>query len=467
MHDDAGYSLELVRARAQELQKVSPTFCLAKWTQSTVLLQNGLTHSCHHPARHRISQADLVNNPQGLHNTPVKLRARSELLRGKQTPECSYCWNIENLNRGHISDRIYKSTYSWSFPRLEEILSSGLGQEIAPSYLEVSFDSTCNAKCLYCNPESSSSWEAEIRRFGPMSQVEKPLYDLGDMHKRGALPIPPEEPNPYTEAFWKWWPEIYQKLMVLRITGGEPLLSNHTWRLIEEVLASPRRELRFAVNSNLCIPRSLVTRLVDQINALAGKIHSFEVYTSLESVGTQAEYVRYGMRFDDFLENCHYVLDHTPPSSRLHFMTTINLLSAPSFLGYLELLRNLRRKYKVSKNDFRVRTFLNYLRWPQFLSLSLLPQHLKDVYADEWVEFVKKHLVTASSGDAVFYEEELDQVERLVAYMQTCVPEKRDFENFRLFITEIDRRRGLDFVATFPELRILLERGYFGELRRK
>ena len=41
------------------------------------------------------------------------------------------------------------------------------------------------------------------------------------------VPIPYiEKPqNPYVEAFWKWWPDLYQDLHTFRITGGEPLLS--------------------------------------------------------------------------------------------------------------------------------------------------------------------------------------------------------------------------------------------------
>ena len=35
--------------------KVSPSFCLAKWYHSNIYLQTGETHSCYHPAPHKIS----------------------------------------------------------------------------------------------------------------------------------------------------------------------------------------------------------------------------------------------------------------------------------------------------------------------------------------------------------------------------------------------------------------------------
>jgi hypothetical protein len=47
-------------------------FCLAKWTQVTMHLGNGLTHSCHHPTAHKIPVDELKNNPGALHNTKFK-----------------------------------------------------------------------------------------------------------------------------------------------------------------------------------------------------------------------------------------------------------------------------------------------------------------------------------------------------------------------------------------------------------
>ena len=47
-------------------------FCLAKWTQVTMHLGVGLTHSCHHPVQHKIPLAELKRNPSALHNIRYK-----------------------------------------------------------------------------------------------------------------------------------------------------------------------------------------------------------------------------------------------------------------------------------------------------------------------------------------------------------------------------------------------------------
>jgi hypothetical protein len=103
-----------------ELDKVGQGFCLAKWTQVTMHLQLGHTHSCHHPRTHPISASEIARNPSALHNTSYKKRRRKEMLEGARPEECDYCWNVED-NSDRFSDRTFKSSESWSLPHLKEI----------------------------------------------------------------------------------------------------------------------------------------------------------------------------------------------------------------------------------------------------------------------------------------------------------------------------------------------------------
>lgn len=463
VHSVTSY-INFVREKAELINNVSPTFCSAKWLQSTILLYNGMTHSCHHPSRHKITLKDIENNPKGIHNTAVKIQARKEMLAGVQTKECDYCWRIENSNKENISDRIYKSTYPWALPHLDAVVESGLGENIDPAYVEVAFDTTCNFKCIYCSPVSSSKWQEEIERFGSIPQVENNLHDLNWLSQSKQLPIPNREPNPYIDAFWKWWPELYPKLNTFRITGGEPLLSKHTWRVLDYVKSNPSKDLTLAINTNLNVPNNLVDKLIDRVNDINENVGLFDVYTSLESTGEQAEYARFGMNYEEFVNNCHKVLANTPQSTRIHFMTTINVLSAPTFLNFLELVKELRLKYKREKHSYRVRTHLSYLRWPQCLQLTLLSKEDKQKYADEWLTFIHANKLTSKKEEhETFYLEEVDQLERTVKWMLNSDKEPKSFyDNFRLYVKACDNRRLTSFTETFPEISYLMDENYYG-----
>jgi organic radical activating enzyme len=380
-----------------------------------------------------------------------------------QTKECDYCWKIENLNKDWMSDRIYKSTYSWALPHIEEIVKSGDGANIDPSYLEVAFESTCNFKCVYCSPESSSRWQEEIETHGPIELEDFKLHDLEWLKEVGKLPIHRKEQNPYIDAFWKWWPDLYPNLHTFRITGGEPLLSKHTWRVLDYIAENPNPNLTLAINSNLNVPDKLVEKLVEYINRISGNIKLFDVYTSLESTGKHAEYSRFGMEFDEFKKNCKYVLDNTSSKTRLHYMTTINLTSAPTFLEYLEYIREMRLKYYSKLHEFRVRTHLSYLRWPRMLCLTLLSEEDKQKFGDLWINYVEQHKLTPNKSDQeTFYLEEVDQVRRLVDYMRTTKEPESLYKDFRNYTRSLDKRRKTSFVETFPELAYMMEDDYYG-----
>lgn len=52
----------------KQLDEVSSTFCVAKWKQVTMHLQNGMNHSCHHPKTHVVPISEIKFNPTALHN---------------------------------------------------------------------------------------------------------------------------------------------------------------------------------------------------------------------------------------------------------------------------------------------------------------------------------------------------------------------------------------------------------------
>ena len=45
----------------KKLDTVGCGFCLAKWTQVTMHLHNGTTHSCHHPEPHNADHGNIKN----------------------------------------------------------------------------------------------------------------------------------------------------------------------------------------------------------------------------------------------------------------------------------------------------------------------------------------------------------------------------------------------------------------------
>ena len=437
--------IRLLEEKREKINSVSCSFCTAKWLQTTLYLQTGYNHSCHHPSPHLIPLEELKENPAALHNSKFKKEQRLKMLAGNRPSECDYCWNIEDLNKDYFSDRHYKTADYWAWDRFDEIAHSNPAEDVAPSYLEVSFSNACNFACAYCSPEISSKWVEDIKLNGP--------YSIGNgIHKHIYKN---NEHNPYVNAFWEWFPTIVDKLKVLRITGGEPTMSKDAWRLLDYLIANPKN-IEVAINTNLCVPDELIDKLIFKIIELHNLGIKVDVYTSAESYNEQQEYVRDGMNFSKWMHNVHRVLEST--NSSVAIMTTINILSLSGFQKFIDVVMDFRKQYNTSFETNRIPLSVNYLRWPLHLQCNLLDTEQRIKYAEEIEEHCEKYLKYYSKDKyARIYLEEWDQIKRFCDYLKTSNSELKHRQSFIRYILEYDRRRNKNFIQTYPELAHLLE----------
>lgn len=445
--------IEEVKDFSKKLNEVSPSFCLAKWLQVTLVLQNGHTHSCHHPDPHKIPLAELKLDPSALHNTSEKLLQRAKMLKGERPKECGYCWNIEDTHRGHVSDRHIKSANPWAKPHFDRVRSLPWDHKIKPTYLEVSYSNVCNFKCAYCVPHLSSAWMNEIEKFGPYP-IDQGNNSITDPWAKEMSPIPPSLPNPYVEAFWKWWPEIYSGLEVFRVTGGEPLLTPNTFRMLDFVNENPNPKMQLAVNSNLGVPRSLVENFARKVNQILNekKVGEFVLYTSLDTWGAQAEYIRYGMKFNAFLENIRFMLKEVP-KLRLTITTTFNALSVENFSSMLLGVLDLKGEFGNTDSWPRVTLDISYLRNPIHMSANILTSDFQDKVKDS-IDYMYSH--KKENSPRTFSEFECGKLKRILDWMKVPLDESKlnkTRADFYKFFTEYDERRKTNFLVTFPEMK--------------
>lgn len=461
--DDYG-TIEQRRQQTEEfrnkLNSISSSFCVAKWKQVTLHLATGQTHSCHHPGTHHIPLEEIAIDVSALHNTKFKKDQQQKMLNGIKPAECDYCWRIEDSdpNGTVFSDRIMKSMEKWAQPHIDSIVNSSPTNSINPSYLEVSFSNVCNFKCSYCNPESSSKWLEEINNYGPYPTSNK-FNNLQWIRQQNKYPILEKEDNPYVNAFWKWWPDLYPSLQVLRVTGGEPLLTKHTFTLLEYVLANPHPDLELNINSNLCVPPNLINKFIELINRIqdAGAIKSFKLYTSCEAKGAKAEYIRYGLNYNQWLDNCNQILEKIP-NANLTVMSTYNALSVTSYKDFLADILKLKVNFSNNINRNPIGVDIPYLRWPAHQAINILPNDYLPLI-EEQVTYMYQNMQQIHWEPLCgkgFYDYEINRMTRVYKVFsseldntQNIVQHRKDFV---AFVDEHDIRRGTNFLKTFPEM---------------
>jgi hypothetical protein len=431
-------------------KEVGPTFCLAKWHHVTMYLQTGETHSCYHPAPHKIPLLDVFETPSALHNTAHKKQERKMMLEGKQPEGCQYCWNIEAMGPDYISDRHIRNSSIFTEERYEQTTKGAWDQNINPEYIEINFGNECNFKCGYCHPKYSTRYFNEIKEHGPVTSVKNHRCDIDWMKLYSR-----EEDNPYVDAFWKWWPELRKTLNIMRVTGGEPLMHVSTWKLLEKIDKDPMPWLELNINSNLGVKTSLVEKLSDSVKQLCddGKIRSFKLFTSLDTWGPRAEYIRTGLDLKLWEKNFHTYLQRT--NSPITFMITFNIFSVTTFKEYLAKFLEWRNQYGWydDKKEHRVRFDTPYLRDPIQYDMNILPKEEFMPYMHDALKFMEENVDDNASNK--FTTVEFEKFKRVVDYMaETVYPAnkliegRRDFYNW---FNELDKRRDTDMLSIFPE----------------
>jgi organic radical activating enzyme len=443
------------------IDPISDSYCAAKWLNATIWLGNGQTTSCHHPLGHQIDAGELEANPSAIHNTPHKKLMRKMMQEGTRPQECEYCWKIEDLGRGSISDRVYK-TAVFEESDIIKTATADWQENTMLKTLEISFDRTCNFACSYCNPSFSTTWVKDINKFGPYRNINGDARSHFINKADHARPLP-DDVNPYTQAFWRWWEQedgLADNLEEIRITGGEPLMAPGVWKLFEWFRDNQERVknrkdgkvMRYAINSNLVPKDDIMDRLIE----LSHFVPHLEVYTSAESLGKHSEYIRDGFIWDKWMQNLTRL--HTEGNiKKTHIMMTINSLCLASIVEFMDEILAFKRKH----NTHYPTMSLNILRFPSFQSCSMLPMDIRQKYSEKlqkWLN-LQIHLdERTTDGMPILMSIEREQTQRLIDYLDVIkTPHKnvkdpeQNKRDFKQFYSQYDIRRAKNFRETFPQ----------------
>jgi organic radical activating enzyme len=410
-----------------ELETRSQFFCPAKWTELYLYLNHGTSNSCHHPIPHVIPKESL-SNPAALHNTDHKLTQQKMMLAGQRPPECHMCWHIEDMNDTVVSDRIHKSQ-QWQ----DYISTLQIDANFVPPFIELVFDNYCNLACSYCDAGQSSTWAAKIH--------QRPLHLVTDhrqLYKKIHI-APGSTKSEYFDAWMVWWPQVKKQIKVIKISGGEPLISKNFWQFAKKF--EPNDAYRVDINSNL----SVDTALIDQFIDATSNLPAAGIGASIDAVGDLAQYVRQGLDYEQFLINVDRWCKSNHTQNKLWLQSTMNILSIWGLVDKLNLCLELRKKYPSKMGTL----YTTIVRHPEFQSVLLLPlpirQQLHNQLCD-WLIANQQHLTT----------KERDMVARTSAYLISNPDHLRGFDiqqltlDFKAFLQYYDQTAKQSYKQIYP-----------------
>ena len=412
--DPIHIGLNQLTDRERFLLKDSKTFCIYPWIHLHAY-PTGEAYPCCH-AEMKVGQVGNCRS-QSLEEiwNGVEIQSlRNDMLAEKVNPTCGRCYEQEQS--GFFSGR--QSANKHHGHHIRKIESNPFEM----TYWDIRFSNLCNLSCRSCGHIFSSSWyQDQVALAGPeWSKNHKPLFYAGR-----------------TETdIWEQLLPHFDHVEQIYFAGGEPLMMDEHYRILEELERRERFDVRLIYNTNFTQVKLKDRYVFDYWK----KFDSVAVGASLDAMGIRAEYIRKGTQWSRVEENRKRMLD-TCPRVDFYISPTLSIMNAwhlPDFH------RDWVDKGFLKPQDLNV----NILQDPRYLRIDIAPESYKQEINDKFT----KHLE---------WLRPLDQLNRASVGFESAIRFMMSNDNSALlddFWTKtkhLDHIRDEEILDVLPELRKL------------
>ncbi len=405
--------------RAVEHLRDSKVFCILPWIHLSAWPDGNVYPCCATWKAPPLGNLHKDALPD-LWNSQSEKQLRLNMLRGEKSSACSRCYEAESHGSPSQRQRMNRN-----FPHRYELTEStkpdGSVEPFRLFYLDFRFSNVCNFRCRMCGPTFSSSWHADYAAL------------TGKQSEAMALLRPGE-----SDALWSQIEGILPNLEEIYFAGGEPLLMEEHFRILDFLAKRKLFHVRLLYSTNF----SLTHFQDNDIFALWDKFETVHVGASIDAMGRRGEYIRKGQKWDDILANRKHMARVCP---RAQF-NLISTLSALNSLCLPDLQKEwIEKGYVLAKN-----IVVNLVMTPEHYQLQILPRSLKERVRERYDRHIREVL------EPLGHEARgsVDYLKGAVEFMTARdLPEER--RKFQEITAKLDVLRGESFADVFPELREL------------
>jgi len=400
----------------------SKTFCMIPWVHLHTSPLGVAAPCC-------ISDSASTVNGMGnaktqsfmeLVNSEKMKQLRVDMVNEVSNTECTKCYDQEQVDVKSFRQDTNSKYNHYYEEALANTTSEGEVTQFNMKYFDIRFSNICNFKCRSCGSEFSTQWEQE---------------DIKS--KVSYARIIPKNDNP------KFLQEVVDQIQFMDtayFAGGEPLITEEHYILLEEMIKQKRTDIQLRYNTNLS---NLKFKDKDLLSLWKHFNHRIDISASIDHYGERAEYIRHGTNWSTVEEN--FAAVKKTPYINLTMNTVLsvfNLLTIHEFYQYL-----IDKQLYISTDH--VYSLYN-MSDPVHLSGHILPNEYKLKGKESLEKYIK------ILNDNKFKNKHLTQPEQSLNWLFSKNTWEEQKDKFRSEIHRLDNLRGEDFSKTFPELAGLL-----------
>ncbi len=367
------------------------------------------------PWIHQFIQADGIkmccSSGTKLNLTPTEFAnsdyikvVRETITNGDIPPDCQSCVRLEN--QGYNSTRTL-ALNDWDY-NIDTVPTQ-------TEYLDLRHSNLCNFSCRTCEPGFSSEISRELSEHDELKTYHGIISDI---HIENTL---------IRSDLINFLPTVKR----INFTGGEPLLIKENISVFEELIALGNIDCEILITTNGSVINNKILELIKKFNNVHWTI-------SIDGVGTTAEYIRNGTKWEKLQDNINQIL------LLGHSVAFNTVLSAYSVLD----LSNLAKFFKTQKEKFPnqpLEIWCAICDTPDFLHPQVLTKKLKDKSLVE----ITQTLMILTDIEKTVHISSLDPLNSLQKNLNDSIINETLSTKFIEYTLTIDKIRNQNFNQTF------------------
>jgi radical SAM protein with 4Fe4S-binding SPASM domain len=299
-------SNELVRStdltdREQFLLKESKTFCIYPWIHLHAYPTGEAYPCCHAEMKPGVVGNCRTQSLEEIWRDKPMQQLRERMLTEQPSEACVRCYEQEQA--GFFSGR--KSANKHHGHHIKKLEDNPFEM----TYWDIRFSNLCNLKCRSCGHIFSSQWyQDQAKLAGPEWKAQNKVLNYAGRTEVDMW----EQLDPHLD----YVEQIY-------FAGGEPLLMEEHYRILDELVRRERFDVRLIYNTNFTH-----TDLKGQsVFEYWKKFKSVAVGASLDASGARGEYIRKGTDWATVVKNRQEMLAVCPEVD-FYISPTLSIMNA-------------------------------------------------------------------------------------------------------------------------------------------
>jgi organic radical activating enzyme len=414
-------SLNSLESVPRYLLSESKTFCMYPWIHLHAWPTGQAFPCCHAEAPAGQLGNTRTQTLLEIWNSPTQRRLRTDMLNETSNSACVRCYEQEKS--GFFSGRQSANKHhGHQIERIKNTKSDGSLEQFEMTYWDIRFSNLCNLKCRSCGHIFSSQWyQDQAKLAGKYWKERNTVLNYAGRTETDMW----EQLEPHLD----YVEQIY-------FAGGEPLLMEEHYSILDELVRRKRFDVRLIYNTNFT-HTDLKGRSVFEYWK---QFESVAVGASLDDMGQRGEYIRKGTDWAVVEQNRRDMLTICPEVD-FYISPTLSIMNAwhlPDFH------RDWVAKGLIRAQDLNV----NILQDPAHYRIDIAPAAYKGSLLARYREHIE-------------WLREQDPLQRATQGFESAITFMTATDNTHLIDTfwrkthELDAIRKENILDVIPELKAL------------